>query len=423
MLSFILRPFHTVREAAASIEGNSRIAFLELFFTIPQAMYIGYMTLYMLELGVTLTQVGIITSLGLGVQIFFVLISPFITDKLGRRHTTMIFDFVCWCVALIIWAAAQNVYFFVVAAVVHATMRIPAVSWQCLMLEDSHPSVRVNIFNFVHLCSIIGGFFAPVGALLVNKLELVPAMRIMLAFCFICKLTHNTVRYFTTTETEIGRQKMLEMKGVGLWASMRIYLPVLKRIVTNRGLIIAISLRSLDFAQLTIRQTFLAVLVINRLGFPNESMAVFQTVNAIVMLLVLLFISPLLARFTRRWPISLGILFHLAATVVLLLSPSTQNYPLLILSAILIALGTGIASPRINALAANMVLNEDRSVANAIMGGLNLLLTLPFGYLGGILSGLDARLPFLMTLIIFLVCLLMLHIAELSENRKQALNA
>ena len=35
-------------------------------------MYMGYMTLYMMALGMTGSQVGLVTSLGLFVQIFYV---------------------------------------------------------------------------------------------------------------------------------------------------------------------------------------------------------------------------------------------------------------------------------------------------------------------------------------------------------------
>jgi len=410
-------PIRIIYEAAVGIKGNARACvFLEPLFTIPQTMYIGFMTLYMLELGVTLPQVGMITSLGLVVHIFFALGSTLITDKIGRRYTTLIFDFLGWGFALLIWAVAQNIYFFIIAAVINAFSRVVGNSWHCLMLEDSEPGTRIHIFNFLHMASIAGGFFAPVGALMVNRMSLVPAMRLMLVFSFFSMVTLFIVRHLFVKETEVGRQKMQEMKGVNISSIFKAYIPVLKRIVKDRMLIIALFLRALNFVQLTIRQTFLAVLVTQRLMFPAEAMAVFHTLNAVVMLLVLLLITPVLAQFTRNWPISLGICFHVAATVVLLLSPPTQNYPLLIISAILIALGTGIATPRIDTLVANTIVNEERSVANAIMMVFVLILTAPFGYIGGILSEIDTRLPFVMTLAIFLICLFMLYISMIGEN-------
>jgi len=401
-----------IYEAAVSIKGNARATvFLEPLFTIPQTLYVGFMTLYMLEFGVTLTQVGMITSLGLVVHIIFALISPFITDKLGRRYTTLIFDSIGWGGAMLVWAFAQNIYFFIIAAVFNAFSRVVGNSWHCLMLEDSEPRIVIHIFNFLHMAAIVAGFFAPIGALLINRLTLVPAMRVMLMFSFVSMMALFIIRHFFVTETEVGRQKMQQMKGVNIGSVFRSYVPVFRRILGDRLLIVALFLRSLNFVQFTIRQTFLAVLVTQRLMFPAEAIALFHTLNAIVMLMVLLFITPMLARFTRNWPISLGIGFHVAATGVLLLTPAL-NYPLLILSAIFIALGTGIATPRIDTLVANTIHNEERSVANAIMMVFILSLTAPFGYIGGVLSEIDIRLPFIMTLGIFIVCLFMVYVAK-----------
>ena len=374
-------------------------------------MFIGYLTLYMLELGVTLPQVGMITSLGLAVHIFFALISPYITDKIGRRYTTLIFDIISWGISMLIWAIAQNIYFFIAAAIVNATLRVVSNSWQCLMLEDSEPESRIYIFNFLQIAIIVAGFFTPLGALLINRMTLVPAMRLMFVFGLFSMMALFIIRHIFVTETKVGLQKIEEMKGVGIRDVFKAYIPVLQRIIKDKLLLIALFIRALNFTQLTIRQTFLAVLVTHRLGFPAEIMAIFMGINAVVMLMVLLFITPLLARFTGQWPISLGIWFHIAATAVLLLSPAL-NYPLLIISAILIALGTAISTPRIDALVANTIINEERSVANAIMAVFILLLSTPFGFIGGILSDADARLPFLLTLAMFLLCLILLHTAK-----------
>ena len=221
---------------------------------------------------------------------------------------------------------------------------------------------------------------------------------------------------------KFGKQKIQEMKGVGINGVFKTYIPALKRIVKDRILVIAIILRALNFIQITIRNTFLAVLITERMGFPAESMALFYTVNSIVMLLVLLFITPLLSFYTRRWPISLGIVFHLGAIVLLLISPPSQSFLLLILSAVFIALGSAIAGPRIEALVANTIVNEDRSVLNAVVAVIILLISSPFGFIGGILSEIDTRLPFVLTLIMFLVCLVLLRYANHIEKRFDIIN-
>jgi len=400
-----------MREALSGVTGNSRVCvFMEPFFAIPYTMYAGYMTLYMLELGMTKQQVGLVTSLGLAVHILFSMLSTFVTDKLGRKTTTLIFDVTGWGLAQLVWAVALDIRYFVVGAVLNASFRIVANSWQCLLLEDSKPDARVHIFNFMHLSGVVAGFFAPVGALYISRAGLVPAMRVLIFISAAVMTTLFIFRNFIITETSVGKIKKQEMKGVRMRDVFKSYLPAFKRIMSNRLLIFALFLRALNFIQITIRSTFLAVLVTEGLNFPPEVMAVFHIAGSVVMLLTMLTVAPVLTRVTRQWPVAIAIGFHIAAVVILLITPD-KNYPLLILSAVFIALGTSVSTPRIEAMVANCIVNEERSLANAIVEIVILGLTTPFGYIGGVLAAVDARLPFLLTLAILLACLVLLRAA------------
>ena len=180
---------------------------------------------------------------------------------------------------------------------------------------------------------------------------------------------------------------------------------------------ITLLLQALNLIQFTVRTTFLAVLVTEKLNFPVETMAVFHIINAVIMLLTLILIAPLLSHITRRWPIVMGVWFHIAAMALLLFSPPTRNYPLLIAGSVFIALGTSIATPRIEALVANTIINDDRSVANAVMAVIVLALSTPFGYIGGLLSDIDARLPFVLIMAILTLCLFLLRLTAALERK------
>ena len=211
-----------------SITGNARACvFLEPLFTVPNTMYAGFMTLYMLELGISKEQVGMITSLGLASGFFFALIGPFVTDKIGRRKSTLIFDAVSWVIAQSIWALARNIYFFVVAAVINASVQIVSNSLFCLMLEDSRPESRVHIFNLLQITGILAGFFAPLGALLISRFTIIPAVRLMLVFGVVLISAQIIIRHLMVSETSVGKRKMREMKSFGIREIIKIYLPVI----------------------------------------------------------------------------------------------------------------------------------------------------------------------------------------------------
>lgn len=94
------------------LRGNSRgcLAF-EPFFLIPYSMMATYATLYMYELGVTETNIGWITTLGLIVQVLSSFMSGYLTDRMGRKRAILTFDVLSWSVAMLIFAFSQNVWF------------------------------------------------------------------------------------------------------------------------------------------------------------------------------------------------------------------------------------------------------------------------------------------------------------------------
>ncbi len=49
-----------------------------------------------------------LSSVNMAMQIFWALMSGAITDKFGRKRTTLISDLVSWSLPCLIWAVSQN---------------------------------------------------------------------------------------------------------------------------------------------------------------------------------------------------------------------------------------------------------------------------------------------------------------------------
>ena len=82
-----------------------------------------YATVYMLTFGMSDIEVGIITSIYMFSQMIFAFLSGAIIDKMGRRLSTALFDFIAWSLPCLIWASSQGFWFFVVAALLNGTKR------------------------------------------------------------------------------------------------------------------------------------------------------------------------------------------------------------------------------------------------------------------------------------------------------------
>ena len=98
------------------ITGNQRAClWTEPLWGIPYNLYVPFVSVYMAALGVSPMQIGLINTLFLISQLVWALLSGVLTDKLGRRLTTFLFDLVCWSVPTLLWMLAQDVRWFAVA--------------------------------------------------------------------------------------------------------------------------------------------------------------------------------------------------------------------------------------------------------------------------------------------------------------------
>ena len=68
-----------------------------------------FLYVYMSALGCTEVQIGLLTSVGLFGQFLFSLVAAPITDRIGRRWTTLLFDLASWSIAAFIWAIGREV--------------------------------------------------------------------------------------------------------------------------------------------------------------------------------------------------------------------------------------------------------------------------------------------------------------------------
>ena len=129
---------HQLLRTLVELRGNPRACvYTEPMWGLSMNLCLPYATVYKLALGLSEVQVGIVVSISLFSQMIFAFFSGAIIDKMGRRRSTAVFDFLAWCIPCLIWAFSQGFWFFVVAALFNGMLKIPTVSWDCLLIEDA----------------------------------------------------------------------------------------------------------------------------------------------------------------------------------------------------------------------------------------------------------------------------------------------
>ena len=405
-----------------NLRGNPRACvYTEPMFGIPYTLFGPYVSVFMLALGLKDQQIGLLSSLGLGMQIFTSLISGAITDKLGRRMTLFIADVLCWSVPCLIWAVAQDFRYFLLAAVFNSVWRISHTAWTCLMVEDADPKDVVHIWTWVYIFTLGSAMFAPIAGLLVDRFSLIPTVRGLYFFAFLFMTAKFIILYFFSTETERGMERMQETRGKSILELLGEYKGVIKDLLHARLTLVVVALMLVLSIYQVVNSAFWSVLVTEKLLIPSQHIAIYPFIRSIVMLASFFFITPRLTTLHFQRPIALGFAGVILSQVLLILMPE-KNYFLLGISTVLDALSAAMVGPMVESLLVVTMNAAERARITAIVYMVILLFTSPFGWIAGQLSAMNRVFPFVFNAGLFVVGAGLVWLADrLSRSRTQEL--
>ncbi len=377
---------------------------MEPLFGIVYNLFNPFLYVYMSQLGCSEVQIGLLTTVGLLCQFVFSIVAAPITDRLGRRWTTLIFDLLSWSLAVLLWMVAHNFWVFLVAAVLQAINRIVVVSWTCLMVEDTEKDLLVTLFSWITVAGLLSGFFSPAAAVFVQA-NLIVAMRWLLGAAFVVFTGMFILRHILTKETSVGRVRMAQSRQESLPGQLRELSRTAVEIWRAPKLRFLFLLTAVYNMALTVRGSFISLLLTETLGFGAASIGFYSLATSAVMLAVYFLVIPHIQARPPKRPLTWGL--ALCAAGFLLLAPVWPGRVLevvsLVLSVVLTSVGTAVAQPFIDGLGHASIDNDKRANMTAILSSLILLATAPFGWLGGLLFKLDGRLPFVASAVFYVL--------------------
>lgn len=394
---------HTLIVTLRSLTGNPRgCVYTEPLWGIPYNLFAPYVSVYMVALGLSDKDIGLVISVSWGFQVLWALLSGAITDKLGRRRTTLIFDILAWSVPAILWALAQNFWWFLAAGIVNSIWRVTMNSWTCLLVEDADPEQLVEIYTWIHIANLMAGFFAPLAGILVAQYTLVPTMRVLYAFAAVMFTLKALITYFMTTETAQGRVRLDETQHQNLFALLGEYQGVAREILQRpqtlytAGIMLVVAIVGL------VNGSFWSILVTEKLDVPPAYLSLFTFLKSVVVLGFFFLVTPRISKMYFKWPMVLGFLAFVLGQIFLITAPE-QGYALLALSVFIDACAYAAVSPLIDKLIVSTIDPQERARVQSILFVGVLLCTAPFGWIAGSLSTINKNLPFLMTIVLLLI--------------------
>lgn len=125
------------------------------------------------------------------------------------------------------------------------------------------------------------------------------------------------------------------------------------------------------------------------------------------MLIFLFTVQSLLDRLRMKIPMAAGLLVYIAAQLLIIFLPAKQIGGIIIYT-MLEAFAFGLFMPRKEAMLSLSVNPKERARIISLLTSTMILLVAPFGYLAGLLSSMDRRLPFALNIILYIIMLLVI---------------
>jgi MFS family permease len=364
-----------------------------------------YASVYMLALGMNDIQVGIVTSIYMFSQMIFAFLSGVIIDKFGRRKSTAVFDFLAWSLPCLIWASSQGFWFFVVAALLNGTMKITTVSWDCLLIEDAPKDKITQIYSWVMISANLSALFAPISSILVAKLTLAPAIRILYINAFVIMTAKLLILYKFSTETAVGKIKREETRNLSWGEMLSGYRSALHKIRTSRGTKFAIIISILVEIVAMLGMTFWQIIASRRIGIPDELLPIFPMARSILSIFLFFTVIAHIRQSNLKWPLFGGFLSAIISCILLISITNTGvwGYAILTVSLLFDAMGGAILATLRESLVAIHVDPSERSGIMALLQTTVMLVSVPFGYIGGYLSDISRVLPFVLSITLLML--------------------
>jgi len=366
--------------------------------------------LYMADLGLTDIEMGIVNSVGLFASfVFFTLAGP-VTNKYGRRRTSLVFDILSWSVSMVIWTFAQNFVWFVVAVIFNSAVRVVTVSWNLLLTEDAPQDRVVKVYAIVNIIGSMGGFVTLAAGLLLDHFGVIPVMRWTYGLGAVFMTAMFFLRNALCTETANGRILMEQNRNVSLWnlifSQLRNF-----RTASRDGHFFFLAIAFLISTAVGSFNFYQIIHLTDNLGYSKSQLSIVPAVNSLVSILLVLVVLPRIPKTAERSGLLAGFLLC-AATATAFLFLGKDMLPLVLLVQGLASAGFLVLLTYLNSVFMNSVREAHKAELFGLVQMLSMLLSIPTGYLAGLMFSLNPLSAFGVSIGLFaaggLVCLSLL---------------
>lgn len=393
---------HPLIQLLLNLKGNPKVlTFIEPLWGIPHSLIAPFTTVYMRALGVSTLQIGIALSITMLFQVVLSFAGGIIADKLGRKLSTIMGDLLGWVLPCLIWAFAQNYWFFLAAMILNSFEQVNQTSWSCLLIEDAQPKAVLGIYNWVTISGLLAVFFSPISGALISHFSLVPVVRALYATFAICMVFKCAITARYATETKQGKIRMQESKNQHPISMAVQHIKQIPQIFKRKSIVRVLLIMVVLFTTTMISNNFVSLYATSTLQIPDSYLAYFPILRALVMLFFFFAIENKHRKLRMKAPMTFGLIIYIASQILLVFSMPGTIWPLIIYT-LLEAIAFALVVPRRDALMVIAIEPENRARIVALLFAVMVGFSSPFGSVAAWLYRMDSRLPFVFSACLFL---------------------
>lgn len=370
------------------LKGNSAVCIgCHPFWSIPYMFYTYYISMYLLETGISDGQLGTLMVAGtVSATVFSFLAAP-VVDRLGRRLATTLFDILSSALPPLIYFFTKNFAMALLGMVLFNANRLMSVAYYLVMIEDADDDGKIVAFNLFNIITVVAGLLLPLAGIFVEKMGLFKAERVFLLASFVLITGMNIVRHILLKETKVGeavrRRAALEKTDKGallksLWEPYREALVFLLKNPVARAFSLADVFFCVYMNLGTNYSLYFVPFFADRLGMNAMQSSVLGSVYYGGMLAAMVFINPRIG----AGKLVKGIYFSAAVTLAgfgLMIGIPFGVYSLALIATLVLALGYGMLKSNVEGALAVYTESEFRSgiysVVNLLSSGLGVIVT------------------------------------------------
>ena len=422
--SLQLVDYRRIAKLFTGLKGNAKYMNISQFnWAIPLAWLGFFGPIYMSNLGLSKMEIGLLTSLGFGLQTLNIMMGGYFAEKMGHKKTVMLFDFIGWPFSMLIFAFAQNVWWFVAGTVILQLSTIASASWPCLFVEHTHENKRAKAYAVFQLVNTVAGFTVPIAGLLTDSFGETRGIRIMYLLASLSTAAGVFYRIKYVKDTEVS---LLNRKFVNLHFDFRKefikFRQGFKKLQSRNRLFIYFIVQALVGFGYTMWGAFAVLFWTDPkgMGLPQSSITVFPAISTTTTIIFTLLAIPLIKEKDYRKTFVLILLAPIAAAMLYLTGPKGA-LSFIVVATTLNAIFSSFYNPFMASYILNILPDKERSRTISVVNTLFTLIYLPAGALAGWLFTIHPKILFAFCANLFVIAWIIVFFRfRYEKKRKQA---